>query len=200
GMIVKAVSYETTDPTIDSQAVSLQSAGCDTVLTAAIPKFAAQMIRKMADMNYKPLHIMSNVSISVGSVIKPAGPQNAVGMISAAYLKDNTDPQWKNDAGLNQWRDFMAKYMPGADINDNNHVYGHGVTMTMVQALKQCGADLSRANIMKQATSLAPMELPVLLPGIKVSTSATNFHPIRSMQLEKWNGSAWELFGNVIAA
>ncbi len=198
-MIVKAVSYETTDPTIDSQAVSLQSAGCNTVLTAAIPKFAAQMIRKMADMNYKPLHLMTNVSISVGSVIKPAGPQNAVGMISAAYLKDNTDPQWKNDAGMNEWRGFMAKYMPGADLNDNNNVYGYGVTMTMVQVLKQCGPDLSRANIMKQAASLA-MELPVLLPGIKLSTSATNFHPIRSMQLEKWSGSAWQLFGNVIAA
>jgi branched-chain amino acid transport system substrate-binding protein len=198
-MIVKAVSYETTDPTIDSQAVSLQSAGCNTVLTAAIPKFAAQMIRKMADMNYKPLHLMTNVSISVGSVIKPAGPQNAVGMISAAYLKDNTDPQWKNDSGMNEWRGFMAKYMPGADLNDNNNVYGYGVTMTMVQVLKQCGPDLSRANIMKQAASLA-MELPVLLPGIKLSTSATNFHPIRSMQLEKWSGSAWQLFGNVIAA
>ncbi len=198
-MIVKEVSYETTDPTIDSQAVSLQSAGCDIVLTAAIPKFAAQMIRKMADMNYKPLHIMSNVSISVGSVIQPAGPQNATGMISAAYLKDNTDPQWKNDPGMNQWRAFMTKYMPGADINEANHVYGFGVSMTMEHVLRQCGTDLSRANIMKQAASIDALDLPVLLPGIKVSTSATNFHPIRSMQLERWTGSAWQLFGTVIA-
>jgi branched-chain amino acid transport system substrate-binding protein len=199
-MVVKEVSYETTDPTIDSQAVSLQSAGADTVLTAATPKWAAQMIRKIADLDWKPLHFMTNVSISVGAVIRPAGPEKAVGMISAAYGKDNTDPQWANDPGMNQWRAFMAKYMPGADINDINHSYGYGVALTLMQVLKQCGDDLSRANIMKQAASLHDLEIPTLLPGIRVNTSATNFHPIRAMQLQRWTGTAWALFGEVISA
>jgi branched-chain amino acid transport system substrate-binding protein len=198
-LVVKEVSYETTDPTIDSQAVTLQAAGADTLLTAATPKWAAQMIRKVADLNWKPLHFVTNVSISVGSVIRPAGVEKAVGVISAAYGKDNTDPQWANDKGMQQWRAFMAKYMPGGDLNELNHVYGYGVATTLMQVLKQCGNDLTRANIMMQAASLDNFEIPTLLPGIRVSTSATNFHPLRAMQLQRWNGKAWELFGEVIA-
>ena len=199
-MVVKEVSYEVTDPTVDSQVVSLQSSGADVLVTAATPKFAAQTIRKVGDLNWHPLHLMTNVSISVGAVITPAGPEKAVGIISAAYLKDPTDTQWKDDAGMQTWRAFMAKYLPGADLTDSNYVYAYGVSSTMLQVLKQCNGDFSRANIMKQAASLHELEIPVLLPGIKVDTSATNFHPIRAMQLQKWNGKSWELFGDVIAA
>jgi ABC-type branched-subunit amino acid transport system substrate-binding protein len=196
--VVKIVSYETTDATIDSQAVALQASGADVLITAATPKFAAQTIRKIADLGWKPLHFMSNVSISVGAVITPAGPDNATGMISAAYLKDPTDPTWKNDPGMNQWRAFMGQYMPGADQTDGGTVFGYGVAMTLVQALKQCGTEFSRANIMRQAASLHDVEIPVLLPGIRINTSATNFHPIRQMQLTRWTGQHFELFGKVL--
>jgi branched-chain amino acid transport system substrate-binding protein len=197
--VVKVVSYETTDATIDSQAVALQASGANVLITAATPKFAAQTIRKIADLGWKPLHFMTNVSISVGSVITPAGPENATGMISAAYLKDPTDPTWKDDPGMNQWRAFMAKYMPDADLTDGGTVFGYGVTMALWQVLKQCGTDFSRANIMKQAASLHDVETPVLLPGIKINTSPTNFHPIRQMQLTRWTGKNFELFGQVLA-
>ena len=196
--VVKVVSYETTDATIDSQAVALQASGANVLITAATPKFAAQTIRKIADLGWKPLHFMTNVSISVGSVITPAGPENATGLISAAYLKDPTDPSWKNDPGMNQWRAFMGKYMPDADLTDSGPVFGYGVTMCLWQVLKQCGTDFSRANIMKQAASLHDLELPVLLPGIKINTSATNFHPIKQMQLTRWTGQHFELFGKVL--
>jgi branched-chain amino acid transport system substrate-binding protein len=196
--VVKTVSYEVTDATIDSQAVELQGAGADVLLTAATPKFAAQTIRKIAEMAWKPLHIMTNVSISVGAVIKPAGMENAKGLISAAYLKDPTDPAWKDDAGMKQWRTFMAKYMPDADVSDQGTVFGYGVTMTLWQVLKQCGTDFTRANIMKQAADLKELELPVLLPGIKINTSPTNYHPIRQMQLTRWTGDHFELFGPVL--
>lgn len=199
-MVVKEVSYETTDPTIDSQAVTLQSSGADVLVTGATPKWAAQTIRKIAELNWKPLHFMTNVSISVGSVIKPAGAENAAGLISAAYGKDGVDKRWADDPGMQEWRRFMDKYMPGADVNDINHVYGYGVSLTLVRVLKQCGDDLSRANIMKQAANLKDLEIPTLLPGVKVATSPTNFHPIRSMQLERWTGTTWELFGDVISA
>ena len=196
--VVKVVSYETTDATIDSQAVALQASGADVLITAATPKFAAQTIRKIAGLGWKPLHLMTNVSISVGSVITPAGAENATGLISASYLKDPTDPTWKDDAGMNQWRTFMARYMPGSDLTDAGPVFGYGVTLCLWQVLKQCGTDLSRANIMKQAASLRDVEIPVLLPGIKINTSATNFHPIRQMQLTRWTGQHFELFGKIL--
>jgi branched-chain amino acid transport system substrate-binding protein len=195
---VMLVSYEVTDPTIDSQAVQLQSAGVDVLLTAATPKFAAQMIRKIASMNWKPLHFLTNVSASVGAVIEPAGPQNAMGIISSAYAKDPTDPTWDNDPGMKDWRAFMKKHFPDGDMSDGGYVFGYGVTLTMLQVLKQCGSDFSRANIMKQATDLKELEIPVLLPGIKVNTSPTNYRPIRQMQLMKWAGKTWERFGDII--
>ena len=197
--MVKAVSYEVTDATIDSQVLELKNAGAEVVITAATPKFAAQTIRKIADLGWKPLHFMTNVSISVGSVITPAGAENATGLISAAYLKDPTDATWKDDPGMNQWRDFMAKYMPGADLTDGGPVFGYGVSYGLWQVLKQCGTDFSRANIMKQAASLSNLTVPVLLPGITVNTSPTNFHPIRQMQLQKWDGKSWKLFGSVLS-
>ena len=197
-MVVTA-SYETTDPTIDSQITSLQGAGANVLLVAAIPKFAAQAIRKVHDLDWKPLFFMSFVSTSIGAVIKPAGPENAIGMITAGYLKDPNDPAWKNDAGMNEWRDFMAKYMPGADITDGNYVSAYGFSKAMLQVLKQCEGNFTRENILKQATNLHDLELPTLLPGIKVNTSPTNYHPIRQTQLAKFDGTHWVRFGDVIA-
>jgi branched-chain amino acid transport system substrate-binding protein len=198
-MVVQETSYETSDPTLDSQVVCLQGSGADTLLVAATPKFAAQAIRKVYDIGWKPTFLLTDVSSSVGAVITPAGPEKAVGIISANYGKDPGDPTWKDDAGLKQWRDFMAKYYPEGDVTDNNNIYGYGAAATMVQVLKQCGNDLSRENVMKQAASLNDFDLPTLLPGIKVSTSPTQYYPIRQMQLESWDGKSWKLFGDVIS-
>ena len=195
---VTAVSYEATDATIDSQMVSLKTGGAEVLLTATSPKFAAMSIRKVHELDWHPLHIMSNVSISVGSVIEPGGKESAIGMISADFRKDPTDPTWKDDAGIKQWRDFMNARMPGADQSDNNYIYGYGVALTLVHVLTQCGNDLSRENIMKQAANIHDLELPILLPGIKVNTSPTNFHPLRALQLVRWDGKTWVLFGRVI--
>ena len=197
--ITVAASYETTDATIDSQLTSLQAAGCDALLVAALPKFAAQAIRKVHDLGWKPLFVMTNVAISVGTVMVPAGPENSIGMISTNYLKDSTDPRWNDDAGMKEWRGFMARHMPGADLTDLSYVFAYGVCVTMHQVLKQCGDDFSRENIMRQAASLNELDVPVLLPGIRVNTGPTNFHPIRAMQLMKWNGKSWASFGDVIS-
>jgi branched-chain amino acid transport system substrate-binding protein len=195
---VVTASYEATDSTIDSQIARLRAADANVLLVAAIPKFAAQAIRKVHDLDWKPLFFMSYISASVGAVIKPAGPENAIGMITAYFMKDPTDLTWKNDPGMNEWRDFMTKYMPGADTTDGNYVFAYGVSKTMLQVLNQCGDDFSRENIMKQAANLHDLELPTLLPGIKVNTSPTNYHPIRQMQLGKFDGTGWVRFGDVI--
>lgn len=197
-MVVKEVSYEVTDPTIDSQILTLQGSGADTLVTAATPKFAAQTIRKVYDIGWKPLHFLTNVSISVASVMTPAGKEKGTGIISATYGKDPTDPTWAKDPGMLQWRAFMAKYMPGADMTDYNYVYAYGVSETMLTVLKQCNGDFSRANIMKQAANLHNLTLAALLPGITVNTSPTNYHPITQMRLQKWNGNVWVQFGPVI--
>jgi len=196
-MVVSA-TYETTDATIDSQITTLQASGADVLLVAAIPKFAAQSIRKVHDLDWKPMFFMSNVSISVGAVMTPAGPQNGIGIISAAYLKDSSDPAWNNDPGMMEWRAFMGKYLPDADQTDGGYIAAYGLSKTMLHVLQQCNGDFSRKNIMKQVTSLHDLESPVLLPGIKINTSPTNYHPIQAMQLEKWTGKNWALFGSVI--
>jgi branched-chain amino acid transport system substrate-binding protein len=195
---VVTATYETTDATIDSQMTILQASRADVLLVAAIPKFAAQSIRKAHDLDWKPLFFMSNVAISVGAVMTPAGPENGIGIISVAYLKDSSDPTWNSDLGMTEWRTFMTKYMPGADQTDSGYIAAYGLSKTMLYVLKQCNGDFSRKNIMKQVTSMHDLENPVLLPGIKLNTSPTNYHPIRAMQLEKWNGKSWVLFGNVI--
>jgi len=197
---VKVVSYEATDATIDSQLVTLQGAGIDTLIGGLAPKFAAMAIRKTFDMGWKPLFLMSNVSLSVGAVINPAGPEKAVGVISADFRKDAVDPTWKDDAGMNGWRAFMKQHMPDADISDNNYSYGYATSLTLMHVLKQCGNDLSRENVMRQAANMKDVENPILLPGIRINTSPTNFRPITQMQLQKWNGKSWELFGKVIGA
>ena len=198
-MVVKEASYEVTDPTVDSQIVTLQASGADTLVTAATPKFAAQTIRKVYDIGWKPLHLLTNVSLSVASVMVPAGPEKGVGVITSNYGKDATDPAWANDPGMNEWRAFMQKYLPGADMKDNNYVYAYGVSMTMLQVLKQCKGDFSRANIMKQAANLRDFEVPTSLPGVKINTSPTNYHPIRQMQLQRWDGKTWVRFGPIIS-
>jgi branched-chain amino acid transport system substrate-binding protein len=172
----------------------------DVLMTIASPKFAAQSIRKVAGMNWQPMHILTGVSVSVGAVMIPAGIENGVGIISSAYLKDPTDPRWDNDPGMNEWRSFMAKYYPEGDLKDAGNVSGFGLTYTMVQVLKQCGMDFSRDNLLKQATSLTDFDNPVLLPGIKINTGPTNYRPIRQLQLMRWTGKTWDLFGDVISA
>ena len=198
-VVVKEVTYETTDATVDSQLTALQASGADFLLVAATPKFAAQAIRKVHDLNWHPTFYMTNVAISVGAVMTPAGPENGIGIITTGYMKDPTDPAFKDDPGMNEWRAFMNQYMPGSDLTDANYSFAYGVSMVMWQVLKQCGDDFSRANIMKQAADLHDVYDPVLLPGIKVNTSPTNFHPIKAMQLQKWDGKTWVRFGDVIS-
>jgi branched-chain amino acid transport system substrate-binding protein len=197
-MVVKTESYEVTDPTMDQQIVSLQGSGADALVIAATPKFAAQAIRKVYDLGWKPQSFVSNVSASVGAVLTPVGPEKAVGLITAAYLKDWTDPHWHDDAGMKKWHAFMQEYMAGSDETDANYSYAYSVSQTLEQVLKQCGADLSRENIMKQAASVKDLETATLLPGIRINTGAANYHPIRQMQLTRFNGKAWDLFGDLI--
>ena len=199
GKIVTPVSYEVTDATIDSQAITLHQAKIDTLMIAATPKFAAQIIRKLSDMNWKPLSLLTNVSISVGSVIEPAGVEKAIGVISNTYYKDPSDPYWKDDPGIVQWRAAMNKYLPGADLNDAFYTYGYSAVMTMTHVLKQCGNDFSRENLMRQATNLKNVEVPTLLPGIRINTSPTNYHTINQVQMMRWNGKSWHLFGDVLS-
>ena len=199
-MIVATQSYETTDPTVDSQVVALQASGADVLLTAAIPKFAAQTIRKVYDIGWKPTHFLSSVSNSVGTVMKPAGPEKGVGVISAAFAKDPTDPQWQDTSEYKQWLAFMKKYNSSANMADVQGVIGYSYGQLMVIVLKACGDNLTRENVMKQAASLHDLKLPMLLPGITLATSATDFAPIKQMQLEKFDGKTWKLFGEVISA
>ncbi|MDA9530909.1 ABC transporter substrate-binding protein [Bradyrhizobium sp. CCBAU 25338] len=199
-MIVLEESYETSEPTIDNHIVKLKATGADVFINITTPKFAAQAIKKNAEIGWKPIHFLNNVSASVGSVIKPAGFENAQGIISAAYLKDTTDAQWANDPGMKAFLDFMTKYFPEGDKTDGGTIVGYGVAQTLVQVLKNCGDDLTRANVMKQAASLKDFRTEALLPGIKINTSATDFAPISSLQLQRFKGERWELFGDVINA
>jgi ABC-type branched-subunit amino acid transport system substrate-binding protein len=199
-MIIAEESFETTEPTIDGHIVKLKSSGADVFIDIATPKFAAQAIKKVAEIEWKPLHFLNNVSASVGSVIKPAGFQNAQDIISAAYLKDASDPQWDNDPGMKEFYAFMAKDFPEGDKLDQSTVVGYGVSQTLVQVLKQCGDNLTRENIMKQAANLKDFRTEVMLPGIKIDTSPTDFAPISSLQLMKLKGERWNLFGDVISA
>lgn len=198
-MIVAEESYEVTEPTIDSQIIKLKSSGADVFFNVTTPKFAAQAIRKIAELGWKPTHFLNNVSNSVGSVMNPAGPENGVGILTTFYTKDPTDPQWKDDAAYATWSAFMDKYYPDGDKKSTFTVYGYTVAQTMVQALKQCGDELTRANLMKQAASIKDLELGMLLPGIKVNTGPKDFFPIEQMQLAKFNGKGWDLFGEIIS-
>ena len=197
---VVQLTYETTDPTIDSQMTQLQSSGADTFFNITTPKFAAMAIRKAHELGWKPTQFLNNVSASVGSVLKPAGFDAAQGIISTGYLKDANDPGWKDDAGYKTWAAFIDKYMRGADKSDLSLVYGYTVAQTLVHVLRTCGDDLTRANVMKEAANIRNLSLDMLLPGIKVNTSPTNFAPIQQEELEAFRGDRWNLFGGVYNA
>ena len=199
-MIVVEESYEPVQPTIDSNIVKLKSTGADVFFDVTTPKFTAQTIKKMNEIGWKPLHFLNNVSASIGSVMKPAGFENAQNIISSAYLKDTSDPQWKDDAGMKAFDEFLAKYFPEGNRVDTFVMYGYTVAQGLVHVLKACGDDLTRANVMKQAASIQNLELGSLLPGIKVNTSATDFAPLSQLQLMKFKGETWDRFGEIISA
>jgi branched-chain amino acid transport system substrate-binding protein len=199
-LIVMEQSYEVTDPTVDSQIVNLKNSGANVFFNVTIPKFAAQAIKKAHDIGWQPVHFLNNVASSVGATLKPAGLEASRGLISTLYFKDPTDPQWKNDKDFKDWVAFMKKYYPEGALDDAANVYGYIVAQGLVQVLKQCGNDVSRENIMKQAANLKDLSLPMLLPGIKVNTSPTDFYPIEQEQLVKFDGERWVLFGEVYNA
>jgi branched-chain amino acid transport system substrate-binding protein len=198
-MIVAEESYETTEPSIDGHIVKLKSTDANVFFNVTTPKFAAQAIKKMSEIGWKPLHLLNNVSSSIGAVMKPAGFENGQDIISAAYLKDAADPQWDNDAGMKGFLDFLAKDFPEGNKLDGSVIVGYGVAQTLVQVLKQCGDDLTRENVMKQAANLKEFRTEVLLPGVMINTSPTDFAPISQLQLERFKGEKWELFGDVIS-
>ncbi|MGX1319236.1 branched-chain amino acid transport system substrate-binding protein [Bradyrhizobium sp. USDA 377] len=197
-MILVEESYEVSEPTIDSHIVKLKATGADVFFNISTPKFAAQAIKKNAEIGWKPLHFLNNVSAQIGSVIKPAGFENAQDIISSIYLKDPTDPQWKDDAAVKAWNGFLDKYYPEANRADFNVMYAYIVSQGLVRVLKACGDDLTRQNVMKQAANLKEVELIGLLPGVKVNTSASDFAPISQLQLMRFKGESWERFGDVI--
>jgi branched-chain amino acid transport system substrate-binding protein len=198
-MIVSEQPYETSDPTVDSQIVNLKASGADVFFNVTTPKFAAQAIKKAAEIGWKPLHLLNNVSQSIGGVLKPAGLENSKGILSTYYLKDANDPAIKNEQGYKDWLAFMDKYFPDGDKSSSFTVYGYTVAQTLVQVLKQSGDNLTRENVMKQAASLKDLELGMLLPGIKINTSATDFYPIQQMQMQRFTGDRWELIGPVMS-
>ena len=199
-LIVSEQSYETTDPTIDSQILNLKSSGANVFFDVTIPKFAVQAIKKAHDIGWKPLHLLNSVSSSVGVVLKPAGLDASRDLLTTYYIQDPTDPQWKKLQGYKDWLAFMKKYYPDGNIEDAFNVYGYSAAQTLVHVLKQCGNDLSRENIMRQAANIKDLSLPMLLPGIKINTSPTDFAPIEQEQLAKFDGERWVLFGEIYDA
>ena len=197
-MVVVEASYETTDPTVDSQVVGMKAAGCDVFVNTAIPKFAAQAIRKTPEIEWKPLHILSSIGNSVAATLKPAGLDNAKDLVSDFYLKDPTDVQWKDDPGYKEWVAFMDKYYPEGDKTDAGNVVGPCFAQTFVQVVKQCGDNLTRENIMKEAANLHDFRVPMLLPGIMINTSPTDFAPVKQVQMGRFDGVQWRLFGPLI--
>ena len=199
-MIVAEASYEVSEPTVDSQIVQLQSSGANVFFNITTPKFAAQAIRKAYDIGWKPVHYLNNVSTSVGSVLTPAGLEKSLGLITTAYLKDPTDQRWESDAAVKRWREFMAKYHTEGNVNDSFNIYGYTVASTLHQVLKQAGDNLTRENIMRQAASMKDFRVDTLLPRITISTSGNDFAPIEAVQLQRFNGKQWELFGEVLSS
>ena len=199
-IIVAEESYETTEPSIDNHIVKLKGTGADVLVNISTPKFAAQAIKKMAELEWKPMHVMTDVSISIGAVMKPAGFEASEGILSAGYLMDASDPQWKDNAGMKKFFAFAEKYMPGANLADANLVYGYAAAQTMVQVLKQAGDDLTRENVMKQAASLKNFAPDTVIPGVAINTSATDFAPIEQLKMMQFKNGQWVLFGDIISA
>ena len=199
-ILIAEESYETAEPSIDSHIVKLKGTGADVLVNISTPKFAAQAIKKMAELEWKPMHLMTDVSISIGAVMKPAGFEASEGILSAGYLKDASDPQWKDDEGMKKFMAFADKYMPGSNISDANLVYGYAAAQTMVQVLKQAGDNLTRENVMKQAASLKDFAPDTLIPGVKINTSASDFAPIEQLKMMQFKNGQWVLFGDIISA
>jgi branched-chain amino acid transport system substrate-binding protein len=198
-MIVMEESYEVSEPSIDGHIVKIKAANPDVLLIYTTPKFGAQTIKKTAELSWKPLQIITNVSASVGSVMKPAGLEASQGVLSAAYAKDGADPRWNDDPGMKKWAEFLDKYVPGADKTDSSVVYGYGAAQTLAKALEQCGDNLTRANLMKQAASLKDFTPDTLLPGIKINTGPSDFAPISQLQMQRFKGEKWEQFGEILS-
>jgi branched-chain amino acid transport system substrate-binding protein len=198
-LIVQLATYEVTDPTIDSQMIQLKNSGANVFFNISTPKFAAQAIKKAAEIGWKPAHYINNVSTSIATVMKPAGFENAQGIVSAYYLKDPTDPQYAGDKDFQAWKAFMQKYYPNGNLLDASNAYAYAASNLLHITLKQCGDDLTRANVMKQAANLKDVQLPMLLDGIKVNTSSSDFYPIQSVRMARFKGETWELFGDIIS-
>jgi branched-chain amino acid transport system substrate-binding protein len=196
-MIVKEVSYEITDPTVESQIISLKGSGADLLFNVTTPKFAAQAIRKVAEIGWNPVHFLNSVAANI-SVFKPAGLENAKGILTTQYVKDASDPQWQSDKVYQEYAAWLTKYVPGANLQDQNYVYGYATAYTMTHVLKQCGDNLTRENVMRQAANLKNLDVPMLLPGIRVNTSPTDYYPIEAVRLAKFNGEKIELFGDLL--
>jgi branched-chain amino acid transport system substrate-binding protein len=197
--IIAEESYEISEPTIDNHIVKLKASGADVLISITTPKFAAQTIKKMAEIDWKALQIVANVSTSVGAVMKPAGFENGQGVLSAHYAKDAGDAQWKDDPGMKKFLAFLDKYYPDADRTNSQVIYGYGAAQTLTKVLEMCGDDLTRANIMKQAANLKDFTPDTLLPGVRINTSATDFAPIEQLQMMRFKGEKWDLFGDVIS-
>jgi branched-chain amino acid transport system substrate-binding protein len=197
--IAAEAPYDTTDPTVDSQVINLKASGAEIFFNVTTPKFAAQAIRKIAEIGWKPLHILNSVASSVGATLKPAGVENAKDVITSSYVKDPTDPTWKDDQAYKDWVAFMNKYYPEGDKTDVGNVYGPSIAQTLAQVLKQCGDDLTRENVMKQAASLKNFTVPMLLPGITINTGPTDYAPVKQMQMGRFDGERWVLFGPLIS-
>jgi branched-chain amino acid transport system substrate-binding protein len=198
--IVKHVTYEVTDPTVDSQVIQLKDSGANVFFNIAIPKFAAQAMKKVAEIGWKPVQYLNNVSAQVATTMKPAGFENVQGVITAQYLMDPTDKQWDDTPEMKTWREWMGKYNSGANLADVNYIFAYTVSFVMQETLKKCGDNLTRENVMKQAANHQKLKVPLLLPGITVSTSPTDFYPIQAVRLQRFKGETWELFGDVLAA
>ena len=198
-LIVSHVTYEVTDPTVDSQMIQLKNSGANVFFNITTPKFAAQAIKKAAEIGWKPVHYLNNVSSSVATVIKPAGFENGQGIMTALYLKDPTDPQYANDKDFLEWKAFMQKYYPNGNLLDGNNGYAYAVANLLQTVLKQCGDNLTRANIMQQAANVKNLQLPMVIEGIKVNTSPTDFYPIQSVRLARFKGETWDLFGEILS-
>jgi branched-chain amino acid transport system substrate-binding protein len=200
GRVAKHVTYEVTDPTVDSQVIQLKDTGANVFFNIAIPKFAAQAMRKAADIGWRPAQYLNNVSGQVTTTMKPAGFENVQGVVTAAWLKDPTDHQWDGDAEMKTWREWMAKYNPSGNLGDVNYVYAYSVSFLMEKTLKKCGDELTHENLMRQAANHQKLRVPGLLPGITVSTSPTDFYPVQAVQLQRFKGESWELFGDIMHA
>jgi branched-chain amino acid transport system substrate-binding protein len=200
GRVAKHVTYEVTDPTVDSQVIQLKDSGANVFFNISIPKFAAQSMRKAAEIGWRPVQYLNNVSAQVTTTMKPAGFENVQGVITAAWLKDPTDHQWDGDDEMKAWRDWMAKYNPNGNLGDVNYVYAYSVSFLMEQTLKKCGDNLTRENLMRQAANHQKLRVPCLLPGITVNTSPTDFYPVQALQLQRFKGETWELFGDIMHA